>query len=209
MYCGRDLIELHRPELIGLGEDAATNRFLNWVRLRKASGDDWETTPVLDAAKRTARLQVLGPEWLAAEDNAVPATYGQWLEQVQAVFGDNQTLKFVTREELTRGLLSLHAFTEQLRWVNGGKMAEKFWDDNANDLTRVKNTLIHLLYGPGDYVERLEDALYDPRFKLRNFAMFCCLELMGTVKPTVVPPINGRIAKALRYIGYNVQPNSR
>jgi hypothetical protein len=35
--------------------------------------------------------------------------------------------------------------------------------------------------------------------------MFCALELYGTIKPQDCPPMNGRMAKALRYLGFDVR----
>ncbi len=37
------------------------------------------------------------------------------------------------------------------------------------------------------------------------FGRFCALELYGTIKPAECPPMNGRMAKALRYLGFDVQ----
>ena len=103
--------------------------------------------------------------------------------------------------------MSLHAFNEQLRFVKGGvkNLPAAFWKRNRDDVTKVKVTLSHLLYGKGDFVERMHDILYDASFKLQLFGQFCALELYGTVKPEEYPPINGRMAKALRYLGYDVQ----
>jgi hypothetical protein len=42
-------------------------------------------------------------------------------------------------------------------------------------------------------------------FKLGYFGYFCALELIGTVKPEVCPPINGRMGKALRFLGFDVR----
>lgn len=41
--------------------------------------------------------------------------------------------------------------------------------------------------------------------KLGMFGYFRALELYGTLKPEDCPPINGRIAKAMRYLGYDVR----
>jgi hypothetical protein len=58
--------------------------------------------------------------------------------------------------------------------------------------------------GGGDFVERLHDFLYDPNLKVKLFGLSSALELYGTVKPSEYPPVNGRIAKALRYLGFNL-----
>ena len=48
-------------------------------------------------------------------------------------------------------------------------------------------------------------VLYDADMKLGMFGYFCVLELYGTLKPEECPPINGRMDKALRYLGYDVR----
>ena len=67
-------------------------------------------------------------------------------------------------DDITDGLMSIHAFTEQYRFVKGGEenLPTEFWSRNENDLARVKSTLSYLLHGPGEFVERLHDILYDP-----------------------------------------------
>ena len=93
------------------------------------------------------------------------------------------------------------------RFVKGGakNLPTAFWTANNDDVTRVKETLTYLVYGDGDFIQRLHDILYDPGMKLGYFGRFCALELYGTIKPAQCPPMNGRMAKALRYLGFDVQ----
>jgi hypothetical protein len=65
--------------------------------------------------------------------------------------------------------------------------------------------LKYLVHGGGEFVERLHDVLYKSASKIKSFGLSCSLELYGTVKPKDYPPVNGRIAKALRYPGFNVR----
>lgn len=110
------------------------------------------------------------------------------------------------KEAVTEGLMSLHAFYDQFRFVKGGtqNLPTRFWEENRDDVAHVKAALAHLLYGDGEFVQRLHDLLYDASFRLQRFRRFCALELYGTIKPEEYPPINGRMAKALRYLGYDV-----
>jgi hypothetical protein len=197
-----------RPELEVIGLANETNRFLNWVRLSYVIGDEaWRAAPQLSPAQRRERLLHLGAEWANTTNNMVPATYVGWLRTVDQTFGSHAALGAASKEQITQGLLSLHAFTEQLRFVKGGLAAlpAAFWAANNDDVERVRRTLAHLIHGPGDLVPRLHDVLYDSRMKLGNFGFFSALELFGTVKPEVSPPMNGRMAKALRYLGYDVK----
>lgn len=195
-----------RADLADVGMANETNRFLNFVRLTYAPLDKWKEGPLLDLDDRRAKLLRLGREWVDTKDHKVHDVYARWLENVNRVFGDADTLKNASRDEIMDGLLSLHAFAERSRFVKGGRanLPTKFWTQNRHDHEKVMQSLSHLLYGPGDFINRLHDILYDPSWKLREFGYFCALELFGTVKPDECPPMNGRIAKALRYLGFNV-----
>ena len=91
--------------------------------------------------------------------------------------------------------------------MKGGwdELPPAFWARNDNDAERVKSRLSNLLYGPGDFIERLHDLLYARGGELGLFGRFCALELYGTIKPDEFPPMNGRMAKALRFLGFDVK----
>ena len=206
-----DILQGHgfrREELVDLGTANETNRFLNYVRKVHAVGDEaWQTAEILLPEGRRAAIVRLGREWASAADSKVPEDYASWLQNVHRVFGTAGSLDAATKDAITAGLMSLHAFNEQFRFVKGGtkNLPGTFWKENRDDIAKVKATLSHLLYGDGDFVERLHDVLYDASSKLHLFGQFCGLELYGTVKPEEYPPINGRMAKALRYLGYGVE----
>jgi len=196
-----------RPELAVIGLANETNRFLNWVRRTYAIGEEaWQTAPLRAPTDRRALIERLGAEWATAADSKVPDTYVAWLQTIARVFSSAAGIEAASKEEITQGLMSLHAFTEQLRFVKGGLAAlpVAFWSANSGDVEKVRRTLAYLIHGPGDFIERLHDVLYDPRMKLAYFGFFCALELYGSVKPEDCPPMNGRMAKALRYLGYDV-----
>ena len=137
----------------------------------------------------------------------LPEYYEACLYDVQRIFGSEQAIASDSKEELTQGLMSIHAFVEMSRFVKGGKanLPPAFWKANNDDMARVKGTLTYLLHGRGDFIQRLHDILYEPGRKLGNFGRFCALELYGTIKPAECPPMNGRMAKALRYLGFDVK----
>lgn len=196
-----------RSELEDAGRANETNRFLNWVRLTYAVGDDaWKSAPIRKEAERRAMVRQLGEEWATTSNSKVPHDYIEWLHSVRRVFVSREAIRSASIDDLMNGLLSLHAFAEQQRFVKGGRSAipAAFWAVNR-DVDRVKRTLEYLIHGSGDFVQRLHDVLYDAAMKLGMFGYFCALELYGTLKPDDCPPINGRMAKALRYLGYEVR----
>jgi hypothetical protein len=62
-----------------------------------------------------------------------------------------------------------------------------------------------MIFGGGEFVERLHDIQYDSAMEIKSFGLASSLELYGTIKPADYPPVNGRIAKGLRYLGFNVR----
>ena len=199
--------DLRRPELDGVHPLHETNRFLNWVRLRHVHGDDaWRLAPTRNVEERRRLIIRYGQEWTQAEDNLVPNLFFDWLDNVFRHFGTSDSVERASKEDIGEALMSLHAFTEQLRFVKGGQgnVLPEFWSENSNDVDRVRASIQHLLHGSGDFAERLHDVLYDPAWKLRMFGRFSALELFGTVHPDEFPPVNGRMVKAMRFLGYPV-----
>jgi hypothetical protein len=200
--------DFRRAELADVGIANETNLFLSWVRLTHAPGNTiWESAPLRFEDGRRDTIFQLGLEWKTTEQSKVANEYKEWLHRVQPVFRSRATIEDASKEDLTARLMSIHAFYEQLRFVKGGaaNLPGRFWGANNDDVVKVKKTLTFLLYGDnGDFTRRLHDVLYDSSRKLGNFGKFCALELYGTVKPQECPPLNGRIAKALRFIGFDV-----
>lgn len=197
-----------RKELSELGPASETNRFLNWVRLTYAIGDDaWNTSPLRTEAERRTVLAQLGSEWVSTDDDKVTEDFAIRLRNLHSVFASAEAILSASKEDLSSGLMALHAFTEQLRFVKGGEknLIPEFWSRNNNEVERVRQTLSYLIYGGGEFIKRLHDVLYSPYRKLSNFGLFCALELYGSLKPEECPPLNGRIAKAMRYIGFDVR----
>lgn len=197
-----------RPDLADVGIENETNRFLNYVRLTHVIGDEaWQTAPLRSAEERRKEIMHYALEWVQAANNKVPEDYAAWLRTVKRAFGTREAMMAANKQQIMKGLMSLHAFIEQLRFVKGGQrnLPTEFWKANNDDLDRVKSTLTYLLHGSGDFIQRFHDVLYDQSIKLKRFGYFCALELYGTIKPDECPPMNGRMAKALRFLGFDVK----
>ena len=197
-----------RPELAEIGQANETNRFLNWLRLTYVIGDEaWQSAPLRSPEIRNVEIMRFGKGWVEREESKVSDDFVDRLNIVAEIFGTADSIEAASKEGLTTGLMAIHAFVDQFRFVKGGedKLPSEFWSGNRQNVARVKETLKHLLHGSGDFIPRLHDILYDPTMKVYRFGQFCALELYGTVKPQECPPMNGRIAKALRYLGFDVR----
>lgn len=196
-----------RPELEHAGIANETNRFLNWVRQTYGTSEKWKEVATKASQSRRAEITALGREWQSTSKAEIPDDYVDWLKNVQKVFGTRESLESATKEQLTQGLLSLHAFNERYRFTGGGvvNLPDAFWSKNHNDVARVKKTFQYLLFGAGSFEQRFHDILYEADYKLASIGYFSALELFGTIRPDIAPPVNGRMAKALRYLGYDVK----
>jgi hypothetical protein len=200
---------LSRPELGKINGAFRTNRFLNWLRLTHAPGEDsWKNVPDYTPEQRRGLIKAYGTEWsqVADKESQIPEDFLEWLERVDSTFGSKDALQVATKDDFSNSLLALHAFHEQLRFTAGGKanLAPIFWELNGNDVEKVRKSFRYLLYGPGEFVVRLVDFISLPELELAKFKKFCALELYGTVKPLEYPPVNGRTAKAMRFLGFKV-----
>lgn len=204
------ILEAHsllRPEIESLGVLHQANRFLNWVRLEKGAGDTWQEVPLnAERDERRHRVEALAREWQAASEPQIPANYSERLSVVRRVFGEPATILSLSAENLLEGLRALHAFEEQLRFTSGGgsNLAARFWAENGHNTKSVARTLAHLVHGQGEFAARLHDLLFDAQYRLRLFGRSCATELVGSVRPEQFVPTNGRIAKGLRTLGYDV-----
>lgn len=197
---------LRRSELVGLDSAEVTNRFLNWVRLVHAPGGDWkQVEPIADSIARRAGIVHLAREWVTEDDGKIPDSYWDWLTTVRRTFGSAADVNSADKDQLTEGLFCIHAFASRIRFHKTGRpgLTEAFWQGNSID--KVRTSLIRLLHSSDDYVKRLHDVLYDSGMHLAEFGQFCAIELLGTIRPSQCPPVNGRIAKGLRRLGYKVQ----
>ena len=198
------------PELEEFDIENHANRLLNYIRMTDAKGDEvWRDTPQRPEGERHSLVERYLHKWENESDSRVPREYADMLRKVKQTFGTRDAIQTADKDKLTDGLMSIHAFYDQRRFVKGGakNLPANFWEYNKGDSDRVKFTLIHLIHGSGDFIQRLHDVLYDPSKKLGRFGYFCALELYGTVRPDECPPMNGRIAKALRFLGYGVRAN--
>ncbi|WP_116827330.1 MULTISPECIES: phospholipase D-like domain-containing protein [Pseudomonas syringae group] len=197
-----------RPELASLDISAETNRFLNWCRLTLILDDEtWKEAPTLDPAGRLTKLVAIAQEWVETRDPRIESGYVSSQNLLHQVFGSPEAIGQSSQDLLTEGLLQVHAFSELLRFTRGGlaQLPIAFWKDNGGDVIRVKASLTHLLYGKDDFAVRICDLLWSEKYRLSKIGKFCSLELVGMVKPLEAPPINSRMAKALRFLGHDVR----
>lgn len=126
------------------------------------------------------------------------------IKGLQNLFTDENLLSRIEADEITDLLQGCAAFVELLRFTSGGLSEHLKAFKKDNDIRDIRATLSHLAFGGGDYVQRVYDCIFVPKFKLAHWGKNCTFELFGWTNREKVPPLNGRIIKALRYLGFSV-----
>ena len=193
-----------RPEHKKINIEMDAVRFLNYVGAKLVNRDklkDVRSRPDQDD-RRDYIIECMN-SWIDAKE--VPEDHLSTLMDIRHKFRTKQVINGASEDEIINGLFCIHAFLGRTRWTKGGKeaFALKYWQNN--DLSHVKSTLVYFLYGPGDFVQRFTDVIEDPARNIVEFGYFSALELYGSIHPTECPPINGRIARALLYLGFRVK----
>lgn len=177
------------------------DRFLWWVREYHAKGDSYigvkhrTEEQILEILKELVPIfKVFDNKFLATE--SIPR-----YETVANNFASPQSIQSLSLEQLVSTLQSVYAFTDRLRYFSGGlsTLIEVFLEKNTEE--QIKKSITFLLFGKGDYHERLYDTIRGP-YKLQEFGDNSVTELFGLVNDHNIPIKNGRTVKSMEWLGF-------
>jgi HKD family nuclease len=179
--------------------------FISFVRERIATGESWESTMIRTPVEQEPAIAELIEQWKTIswphfEHKIVSENY----PRLKQVFSSTDSIMAADDDELFDGLATLHSFYDRFRFFDGGLPTWKKQFRTFNDPKRTRETLSYLVYGEGDIVERMANAIFDPRYKLEGFGRANVQELVGWCNREDLPIINGRTTKVLRYLGNKV-----
>lgn len=180
--------------------------FVSFVRERHAKHESWNEQPIGWSENRRTLAQEHIEEWLKTDwphyDEKI--CYENY-PRIRKAFGSEDNINNASYDEIIDALSVLHSFNDRLRYFPGGldTLMNKF--KTSNDIKDTKSSLIHLLYGKGDIVERMADLIYTSSHKLVEFGQSNVQELVGWINKEELPVINGRTTKVFRYYGFDVK----
>ena len=124
--------------------------------------------------------------------------------ELRRLFGEEKRLQTVDLDEITDLLYgACAAFLESQRFIEGGSDYGISDFKRHNSIEQIRTTFHHLIYGSGDYVQRVYDCINHRKYKLYRWGINSTLELFGWVNDNNVPPFNLRTKKALRFLGFD------
>ncbi|MET3371813.1 hypothetical protein ABIC89_000854 [Variovorax boronicumulans] len=180
--------------------------FISWVREKIAPGESWNSGPLRTASEQEKHIGDLITQWEAVYWKHFEETIvGERYPRFNSVFGSHEAILAADDSELFDALGTLHSFYDRFRFFDGGVAGWKVKFPTFNDPKRTRETLAYLVYGEGDIVQRMANAIFDPRWKLNEFGQANVQELIGWRNREDLPIINGRTTKVLRYFGSKVR----
>src|ERR1019366_8937974 len=180
--------------------------FISYVRDCHAQGEKWITVPLLSGQEQRSFINGFVEQWKTTswphfEKTIVTINYPQLI----SVFQSPETIVASTDDQLFDALTTLHSFHDRFRFYAGGMPTWKEEFLKINDPKQLRETLTYLVFGKGNIVERMANAIYNSDYKLEQFGQSNVQELIGWCNREELPIINGRTTKVLRFFGFDVR----
>ncbi len=176
------------------------DRFLWWVREYHAKRESYLGVERKTDDQILNILSELVPEFKSFNNEFLATESIPRYEKIATNFSSPDVINSLSIDQLMDTLQSVYAFTERLRYFPGGlpTLIATFLEQNTED--RIKESIIHLLYGEGDYHERLYELIYG-KYKLHDFGANSVTELFGLVNNLGIPIKNGRTVMSMEWLG--------
>jgi hypothetical protein len=196
----------HGVRHLGFEEVSETyeiDRFLFWAR-GFTTDEDLPQHPIRSGDDLRANIRQHIGEWFATGNVNIDGDRLRRITALQELFANAENLGTVEMNGITDMLQGSAAFVEMLRFTKGGLQNHIAAFKRDNTIENIRRVFHHLSFGPGDFVQRIYDCVYTSEYKLAHWGRNCTLELFGWINHDGAPPFNGRIIKALRYLGFDV-----
>lgn len=191
--------ELHSPIPLSIEID----QFLNWIKQKKARGNSYLEAPLRRDQELIQFITNNINEFIDAEFPDIHEV----AEKSYPLFRDNllseKNFNALSEDQLINILSSLNAFSSRARFfVNIDKLKNKFLNDNGFD--KIKTTINFLLFGNGDFKDRISKCIFEEDYKLRHFGVSCIEELFGWANQLEIPICNKRTNQSLQWLGFGI-----
>lgn len=154
--------------------------FISWVREKVAPGESWKSGPFRAASEQEKLIDELIAEWKTVYWKHFEETIvGERYPRFTRVFGSREAILAADDSDLFDALGTLHSFYDRFRFFDGGLAGWKQEFPTFNDPKRTRETLAYIVHGDGDIVQRMSNAIFEPRWKLNEFGQANVQELIG------------------------------
>ncbi len=181
------------------------DQFFSFLRETYTSKESYLEEPIRtdNEIKEITRIRL--NEWFKTRwdylEDTIPVNY----KSINKVFGKQEGIENAGIDDIYEALNSSHAFHDRFRFYKGGATIKRDNFMMNNDLSQLKKVFSFLLYGEGDFVDRMGICIFDSSYSAAQIGRSCIQELYGWVNNENIPICNGRTVKALRYLGCDVK----
>jgi hypothetical protein len=119
-----------------------------------------------------------------------------------SALGTERSIQNISSESLLKALLCVNAFKERIRRKSSDFDEIHTLLFTKNDVNRVKESLIYLLYGNEEFTLRVANCCESDDYKLFEFGPHSMKELYGWLNKEGTPLYNNRVAQSMGWLGY-------
>ncbi len=178
------------------------DRFLWWIREEYAKGESYNGVPEKTIEELNVSLSNYIKEFETIKNEYLDSSASTRFSLVSKGFENKSKIEKMNFEQLFDVLDNIYAFHDTLRFYEGGHKTLKESFKNNNTVEAIRKSIIYLLYGQGDYEERIFNCVSNPDYKLNGFGEHCVKELYGLLNPNDIPICNGRTLKSMEWLGF-------
>ncbi|MHB1326168.1 MAG: phospholipase D-like domain-containing protein [Thermoleophilia bacterium] len=180
------------------------DQFFSYIRQEFAPGDIYLKEPLRSGIERRSFMLEKIDAWFGQRWDWLDGHILEVYPQIQSRLGTSGSIEKASMNEIIDALEVCHAFHDRLRFYTGGIETIRKEFSAANDLNKVQSTLIYLLHGKGDFIERMGAVIFEPKYKLAMMGRSIVQELLGWVNNEDIPICNSRTIKSLRFLGFDL-----
>lgn len=197
--CEKNLYIMKLGEKIPLR--VVIDQFLNWIKETKISGRSYLKVPVRDIPGLQQSVSTALKEF--AKDAPDIDYAAKNYKTLSSALGSVESINGLTQKHLGAAVSRIYAFSTYIGRYHSEEGPEGFLDRNREE--DIKKTLAYLLHGSDDFKTRIARATSDEEYRLHWFGDSSVTELYGWINSDGTPILNGRVKKAMRQLGFDIE----
>lgn len=178
------------------------DRFLSWIRLNYAKGETYLNVPIKSIDSIKTQVEPLILKYIETYDSHFDETVRTKFPLLSKNFSSGESINSLSSEEIYDTLMYVNAFHDQFRFFPYGYETMKEIFLSSNSQIKLKKMLTYLLYGSGEYYQRVANTIFDSEYKLYKFSKSCVKELFGLINSEDIPTCNDRLLRSMQWLGF-------
>jgi len=178
------------------------DRFLSWIKDSQYKGEEYK-----EVVKRTDKeiehiVKKLKEDFIEYNSSDYyNNTYKRYLD-ITSIFESTEILESKDKYEILDKLLLVNAIGDQLRFHKGGLETLKKEFLKRNDEEKIKMSLTYLLRNNEDFIVKIYNVIYLPKYKLSPLAESSIKDLYGYINNMEIPTCNDRLLHSMQWLGF-------